>query len=94
MPRRIKLSQPVRGIATEEESRQIDELEELADREIGERVAAEQRTHTTTVKWTGRQLATIQRAAARFGMPYQTYVKDAAFRRALQDLADANRVGA
>jgi len=38
-------------------------------------------------------LAAIKRAAARFGMPYQTYVKDAAFRRALQDLADADRVG-
>ncbi len=64
------------------------------DTKLAAEVAAEQGTRTTTVRWTVRQLRTIERAAARFGMPYQTYVKDAAFRRALQDLVDADRVGA
>lgn len=41
---------------------------------------------TTTIRWTAAQVALIKRAAAAFGMPYQTYVKDAAFRRALHDL--------
>jgi len=50
-------------------------------------------TDMTTVPWTAHRLAAIQRAAARFGMPYQTYVKDAAFRRALRDLADVDRLG-
>ena len=86
-----RLSKPVTGKASEAESRQITELEDYFDDAI--EVAAEQTTHTTTVRWTVRQLRAIERAAAIVGMPYQTYVKDAAFRRALQDLVDARRAG-
>ena len=35
----------------------------------------------------------IRRAAAAYGMPYQTYVKQAAFRQALADLRAANAAG-
>jgi predicted DNA binding CopG/RHH family protein len=92
--RKIQLSEPVRGVANEQESKQVSELEDYFDTKLAAEVAAEQGTRTTTVRWTVRQLRTIERAAARYGMPYQTYVKDAAFRRALQDLVDADRVGA
>jgi len=92
--RKLQLSKPVYGTSGEEESQRVAELEEYFDTKLGAEAAAEQGTRTTTVRWTVRQLRTIERAAARFGMPYQTYVKDAAFRRALQDLVDADRVGA
>jgi len=88
-----RLSKPVTGKASEAESRQITELEDYFNHAISVEVAAEQTTHTTTVRWTVRQLRAIERAAAIVGMPYQTYVKDAAFRRALQDLVDARRAG-
>jgi len=80
-------------VANEAESQQITELEDYFDAKLATEVAAEQATRTTTVRWTVRQLRAIERAAAIVGMPYQTYVKDAAFRRALQDLADAQRAG-
>lgn len=88
-----RLSKPVTGKASKAESRQITELEDYFDDAISVEVAAEQTTRTTTVRWTARQLRAIERAAAIVGMPYQTYVKDAAFRRALQDLVDARRAG-
>ena len=88
-----RLSTPVPGVANEAESQQITELEDYFDAKLATEVAAEQATRTTTVRWTVRQLRAIERAAAIVGMPYQTYVKDAAFRRALQDLADAQRAG-
>jgi hypothetical protein len=40
----------------------------------------------TTLRWSREQLELVRCAAERYGMPYQTYVKDAAFRRALEDL--------
>jgi predicted DNA binding CopG/RHH family protein len=40
----------------------------------------------TTIRWSSAQLATIRKAATAYRMPYQNYVKDAAFRRALDDL--------
>jgi predicted DNA binding CopG/RHH family protein len=92
MPSR-KLSEPVSGVASEEESRQATQLEDYFDAKLGAEVTDEQATRTTTVRWTVRQVRAIERAAAVVGMPYQTYVKDAAFRRALQDLADAERAG-
>ena len=89
----LQLSEPVRGEANDGESRRVTELEDYFDAKLAEEVGEPVETHTTTVRWSARQLAAIKRAAARFGMPYQTYVKDAAFRRALQDLADVDRVG-
>ena len=92
-PRKLRLSKPVKGVASEEESAQVTELEDYFDTRLAAEVEAEQATRTTTVRWTVRQVRVIERAAAIVGMPYQTYVKDAAFRRALQDLADTDRVG-
>ncbi len=39
-----------------------------------------------TMRWPREQLDVVRRAAELFGMPYQTYVKQAAFRAALDDL--------
>jgi len=39
-----------------------------------------------TIRWGRDQLTTVRRAAARYGLPYQTYIKEAAFRQALADL--------
>jgi len=39
-----------------------------------------------TMRWPRGQLDVVRRAADLFGMPYQTYVKQAAFRAALEDL--------
>lgn len=91
--RKLQLSEPVNGVASAGESRRITELEDHFDTKLAAEVEAEQATRTTTVRWTVRQVRAIERAAAIVGMPYQTYVKDAAFRRALQDLADAERAG-
>jgi len=45
----------------------------------------------TTIRWPAEQLATIRRAAAEYGLPYQIYIRDAAFRRALEDLQTVTR---
>ncbi len=39
-----------------------------------------------TMRWPRGQLDVVRKAADLFGMPYQTYVKQAAFRAALDDL--------
>lgn len=39
-----------------------------------------------TMRWSRAQLDVVRKAADLFGMPYQTYVKQAAFRAALDDL--------
>ena len=39
-----------------------------------------------TMRWPREQLDVVRKAADLFGMPYQTYVKQAAFRAALDDL--------
>ena len=89
----LQLSEPVRGVPSEDESRRVTELEDHFDGKLAAEVGEPVETHTTTVRWSARQLAAIKRAAARFGMPHQTYVKDAGFGRAPQDLANADRVG-
>ena len=40
----------------------------------------------TTIRWDTPQLEVVRQAARAYGMPYQNYIKDAAFRRALTDL--------
>ncbi len=91
--RDLQLSEPVRGMASEVESRRVIELGDYFNARLAAEVGEPVETHITTVRWGTRQLEAIKRAAARFGMPYQTCVKDAAFRRAFQDLADVDRVG-
>lgn len=38
------------------------------------------------MRWRKAHVDVIKSAAARFGLPYQTYIKQAAFRQALADL--------
>ena len=56
---------------------------EDADREL--------REVRVTFRWQAPQVAVVKRAAARFGVPYQTYLKQVVFRQALADL-NASRI--
>jgi predicted DNA binding CopG/RHH family protein len=67
----------------------VEEIsEELASRWEGMIEAAEQDTCEVRVsfRWLKPQVDVIKRAAAQFGIPYQTYIKQAIFRQALADL--------
>ena len=44
------------------------------------------------LRWPRTQLDAIKKAAELFGMPYQTYLKEAAFRQALDDLEKVEHV--
>lgn len=61
-----------------EQDAKVQAMTEQADRDIEE--------HRVNMRWGGAQLAVVKRAAEYFGMPYQTYVKQAAFRQAMSDL--------
>lgn len=45
------------------------------------------------MRWSKAQLALIRRAAALVGVPYQSYVKQVALERAMQDLRAARQAG-
>lgn len=45
-------------------------------------------------RWGTAQVEVIKRAAAMCGVPYQTYIKQVAFRQALHDLRDGLAAGA
>jgi len=79
MERKIVLSEPVLIEVSEEEDAQIRAMIERAEKDIGEEARV-------NVRWPMAQLDVIKRAAALFGMPYQTYLKQAAFRQAVEDL--------
>jgi predicted DNA binding CopG/RHH family protein len=66
-------------LASDMSDADIDRLEEAADNRYAPAIH-------TTLRWSREQLDLIRCAAEHYGMPYQTYVKDAAFRRALEDL--------
>lgn len=76
-----ELTEPVSGEATEEESARHAELEDTIEAQY-----AEQRVN---MRWSGASLEVVKRAAELHGVPYQTYVKQVAFRQALNDLRDA-----
>jgi hypothetical protein len=46
-----------------------------------------------TLRWGRTQLDIVRRASQLYGMPYQAYVKQAAFRQAVIDLQNATKVG-
>ena len=79
MKQKIDLSEPVLVEVSEEEDAEISAMIEQAEKDIAEEARV-------NVRWPKRQLDTIKRAAALFGMPYQTYLKQAAFRQAVEDL--------
>lgn len=70
---------------------------EEADRLIGwaeEDLAAAGRIEArVNMRWTKAQLAVIRRAAALVGVPYQSYLKQVALERAMQDLGAARQAG-
>ena len=57
---------------------QWERMVENAERDI--------REVRVSMRWQQPQVDIIRRAAALFGIPYQTYMKQAAFRQALADL--------
>jgi predicted DNA binding CopG/RHH family protein len=65
----------------EKTSELINRLEAEADREVA--------SHSVTLRWRPAQIAVVKRAAAIFGVPYQTYMKQVVFRQALEDLRQA-----
>ncbi len=75
-----KLGEPVITEMTDSEAAMMDALTATTDSDLTTG------TMHTTLRWSREQLDVVRCAAERYGMPYQTYVKDAAFRRALEDL--------
>ncbi|MBI4495116.1 MAG: hypothetical protein HY690_20265 [Chloroflexi bacterium] len=63
---------------------QVTAMIEQADRDVEEM--------RVNMRWGRAQVDVIKRAAALYGMPYQTYVKQAAFRQALADLKEAEAI--
>jgi len=80
MSDKLQLGEPVDREISEGEAAIADALVAATEADLQ---AAPQ---PTTIRWSAEQLAVVRCAAERYGMPYQTYVKDAAFRRALEDL--------
>ena len=61
----------------------LEAMEEETERELAIRPLDEARVN---FRWGREQLAFVKRAAAAMGVPYQTYIKQAAFRQAAADL--------
>lgn len=76
------------GQADEEQSRRVADLEDYFEAKLA--LPVEERVN---MRWDGRSLAVVRRAAALAGVPYQTYVKQTVFRQALSDLRDAAAAG-
>ena len=85
MDSKIRLSEPIDVEVSEEEDAEFRAMIAQAECDIA-------RETRVNLRWPTAQLAVIQRAAALYGMPYQTYLKQAAFRQALNDLKDARAV--
>lgn len=73
-----KLAGPVTEEVSDEIATRWEKMVAEADQDV--------RDVRVSFRWQKPQLDVIRRAAARFGIPYQTYVKEAAFRQALADL--------
>lgn len=67
-----------------EVSELVSRLEDEADRELA--------SGAVTFRWGKVQIATVKRAAALLGVPYQTYLKQVVFRQALEDIEQAEAV--
>ena len=79
MVRKIGMSELVDLKVSEEEDAPIRTLVEQAEKDITNEARV-------NLRWPNAQLDVIKHAAALYGMPYQTYLKQAAFRQALTDL--------
>jgi predicted DNA binding CopG/RHH family protein len=78
----VKLTHVADGEMDEEESERFTEMERQADLDA-ERAIDEQREGP---RWSPEQVELIRRAAAVYGIPYRSYLKQAAVRQALADL--------
>lgn len=70
-------------IADPELDAKLEAMEEETEREVASRPLDGARVN---FRWGREQLAFVKRAAAVMGVPYQTYIKQAAFRQAAADL--------
>ncbi len=73
------------GQITGSEAEELTRIEAAADARFEEA--------RVTLRWRRAALQTVQEAADLVGVPYQTYVKQVAFRQALTDLKDAGAAG-
>jgi len=72
-----------RVLEDEATSELVTRLEAEADREI---MAA-----TVTLRWAKPQIDVVKSAAAIMGVPYQTYLKQVAFKQAVADIEQSKR---
>lgn len=84
--RKIVLEEPTPYEISPQEDARATEMIEQADRDVEET--------RVNMRWRKAQVDVVKRAAARYGMPYQTYVKQAAFRQAVRDLQEADKAAA
>ena len=80
-----KLTHVGDGEMGEEEAARFTALEKQADHDA----AREVREQRVNLRWSRDQVELIRRAAAIYGITYQTYLKQAAVRQALADLKTA-----
>lgn len=74
MARKLNYGEPIE--LSEEEAVRFDEMERQAEVDAAREVAE----HRVSMRWSSEQVALIRRAAAIYGIPYQTYLKQAAVR--------------
>lgn len=70
---------------SQKDDQRVREMIDQADRDIEEA--------RVNFRWTKKQLDVVRQAADLIGIPYQTYIKDAVFHRALDDLSTAKKIG-
>jgi predicted DNA binding CopG/RHH family protein len=58
-----------------------------------EQADSERSDVSVTFRWGKKQLEIVRQAAQVAGIPYQTYLKDAVMRRAIEDLRGAREAG-
>jgi predicted DNA binding CopG/RHH family protein len=77
-----KLTHIADGEMGEDEAARFAALEEQAERDAAQEVSVQR----VNLRWSKDQVDLIRRAAAIYGITYQTYLKQAAVRQALADL--------
>jgi predicted DNA binding CopG/RHH family protein len=80
-----RLGEMISGEMDEEESARFAVIEEQGERDAEQEI----REQRMNVRWTKMQVDLVRRAAAIYGITYQTYLKQAAVRQALADLKTA-----
>jgi predicted DNA binding CopG/RHH family protein len=78
------LEGPFPAEVSEEDDEKIQAMIDQAEEDIAAR--------RVSFRWGQEQIAIVKRAAALYGVPYQTYLKEAALRQAIADLKDLQAV--